>query len=122
MTTNREVYSSSQMNEVQILTWLKTLKSPITTTQPPIPFSSSCISPNRELLYEGKILETLIKNSERLAILEQKLIILDQKIVTLDQKIDKVDAKVDSYKWYFITIIIGIIINIFSQPIVSWLF
>ena len=39
------------MNEVQILTWLKTLKSPITTTQPPIPFSSSCISPNRELLY-----------------------------------------------------------------------
>lgn len=76
---------------------------------------------NREV-YEGKILETLIKNSERLAVLEQKLIILDQKIVTLDQKIDKVDAKVDSYKWYFITIIIGIIINIFSQPIVSWLF
>ena len=42
--------SSSQMNEVQILTRLRTLKSPITSPQPPILFSSSCISPNRELL------------------------------------------------------------------------
>lgn len=69
---------------------------------------------NREV-YEGKILETLIKNSERLAVVEQKLIILDQKI-------DSVETKVDSYKLYFITIIIGIVINIFSQPIVNWLF
>ena len=66
-------------------------------------------------VYEGKILETLIKNSERLAIVEQKLIVIeqkfDQKIVTLDQKIEKLDTKVDNYKWFFWTIIVGIIIR-----------
>ena len=48
---DKTVYGSSQMNKVQILTWLRTLKSLITSPQPPIPFSLSCISPNRELLY-----------------------------------------------------------------------
>lgn len=52
---------------------------------------------NRDV-YEGKILETLIKNSERLAVVEQKLDVLDQKFEnkfnTLNQKIDEVDTVV----------------------------
>ena len=47
---------------------------------------------NREV-YEGKILETLIKNSERLAVVGQKLISLDKKI---EQKFNFIELKLSA--------------------------
>ena len=46
---------------------------------------------NREV-YEGKILETLIKNNERLAVVEQKIDVLDNKF---EQKINRMDMKLN---------------------------
>ena len=68
---------------------------------------------NREV-YEGKILETLIKNSERLAIVEQK-------IELLDTKFDKLDSKIN---WLFGAVFAvgaGILATLYSQPIMSTL-
>lgn len=63
-------------------------------------------------VYEGKILETLIKNSERLAVLEQK-------IHTLDNKFDKLDTKIN---WLFGAVFavgFGILATLYSQPIIN---
>ena len=70
---------------------------------------------NREV-YEGKILETLIKNSERLAVVEQKLTNVEQK---LDQRIDKVDAKLNWLLGLVATVGLGILASLYSQPILN---
>ena len=54
--------------------------------------------------------------------LEQKVDNLEQKVDDLGQKVDKIYSAIGTLKWITITIGIGIIINIFSQPIVSFLF
>lgn len=89
--------------------------------------------------YEGAILQQLIKNSEQLAVispkverigtieqkvdtLEEKVDVIEQKVDILEQKIDKVYTAIETVKWISLTIGIGIIINIFSQPILSKLF
>ena len=103
-------------------------------------------NPETRTQYEGAILQQLIKNAEELAVikpkidkidnLEQKVDNLEQKVDNLEQKVDNLEQKVDdlgqkvdkiysaigTLKWITITIGIGIIINIFSQPIVSFLF
>ncbi len=77
---------------------------------------------NREV-YEGKILETLIKNSERLAVVEQKIELVDNKIELLelkfDDRFDKLDTKIN---WLFGAIFavgFGILATLYSQPIVN---
>ena len=96
-------------------------------------------NPETRTQYEGAILQQLIKNAEELAVikpkidkidnleqkvdnLEQKVDNLEQKVDDLGQKVDKIYSAIGTLKWITITIGIGIIINIFSQPIVSFLF
>lgn len=70
---------------------------------------------NREV-YEGKILETLIKNSERLAVVEQKLELVE---VKLDERFDKLNTKIN---WLFGAVFavgFGILATLYSQPIVN---
>ena len=45
---------------------------------------------NREV-YEGKILETLIKNSERLAVLEQKIDGVDNRLTNVENRLTNVE-------------------------------
>ena len=77
---------------------------------------------NREV-YEGKILETLIKNSERLAVVENKIEQLDTKIEQLDTKIDdrfeRLDTKIN---WLFGAVFAvgaGILATLYVQPILN---
>lgn len=89
-------------------------------------------NPEAKEQYEGAILNQLVKNAEKLAVIEfdlnqlkpkiAKIDSLEQKTESLEEKIDKVYSDISTVKWISITILLGIIINIFSQPIVSWLF
>ena len=68
---------------------------------------------NREV-YEGKILETLIKNSERLAVIENKVEQLDTKLAPLDAKLN----------WLFGAVFAvgaGILTTLYVQPILNTL-
>ena len=57
--------------------------------------------------YEGAILNQLIKNSERLAVIESD--------------IAQLKKNTETAKWLLITIAIGVFINLLSQPVLSWL-
>ncbi len=78
--------------------------------------------------YEGAILQQLIKNSERLVIVEQDISQLKQYVSQLKQdvgyikpKVESIDKTLGSIKWVLVTIALAIIANIFSQPILAWL-
>lgn len=75
-------------------------------------------NPEVKMQYEGAILQQLIKNAEELAVIKPEV----AKITTLEQKIDKIYSTLETIKWIVVTIAIGVVINIFSQPIVSFLF
>ena len=55
--------------------------------------------------YEGAILQQLIKNSERLAVIEKD--------------ISDVKKTLETARWLLVTIAVGVLINIFSQPVLS---
>ena len=70
---------------------------------------------NKEV-YEGKILETLIKNSERLAVIETKV---NQLETRLDDRFNRVDAKLN---WLFGAVFAvgaGILAALYVQPILN---
>ncbi|MGK7916149.1 MAG: hypothetical protein AB4038_11520 [Prochloraceae cyanobacterium] len=48
---------------------------------------------NAKETYEAKILETLIKNSERLAVVETKLTFVETGVETLQQQVDRLDSR-----------------------------
>ena len=90
--------------------------------------------------YEGAILEQLVKNAERLAVVEQKLtVVVEQKLTAIETDIQELKTDVSDLKtlktdvaaihktlngakWLLVTILVGIIINIFSQPVLSLLY
>ena len=110
--------------------------------------------PSRTEAYESGILAQLIKNAERLAVIESQNSLITTKIQKIDelekkvgdiesqvsqitpevQKISKLEKNMGelekkinviygSLKWVFTmlgTIILAIIANIFSQPILNW--
>ena len=57
--------------------------------------------------YEGAILTQLIKNSERLAVIEAD--------------VAQIKKDLGFAKWLLVTIAIGIFINLLSQPVLSFL-
>ena len=57
--------------------------------------------------YEGAILQQLIKNSERLAVIENDL--------------SAVKKGQETTRWLLITIAVGVLINIISLPVVNFL-
>ena len=59
---------------------------------------------------------------QKVDVSSQKVDVLEQKVDVIGQKIDKVYSGLSTVKWISITIAIGIVINIFSQPIVDFLF
>ena len=70
---------------------------------------------NKEV-YEGKILETLIKNSERLAVIETKI---NQLEIKLDNSFGRLDAKLN---WLFGAVFAvgaGILATLYVQPILN---
>ena len=82
-------------------------------------------NPETKQQYEGAILNQLGKNAEKLAVIESEFNQVKPKIQmleVLEQKIDRIYSTVSTLKWLSVTIGISVVINIFSQPIVSWLF
>ena len=89
-------------------------------------------NPEAKQQYEGAILNQLVKNAEKLAVIEfdlnqlkpklDKIDVLEDKVDNLEEKVDKIYSTLGTVKWISVTIGIGVIINIFSQPIISWLF
>ncbi|MEM7591274.1 MAG: hypothetical protein AAF383_07115 [Cyanobacteria bacterium P01_A01_bin.83] len=89
-------------------------------------------NPDTKQQYEGAILNQLVKNAEKLAVIElkfrqvepkiEKISVLEEKIEAVEQKVDKIYSALATLKWISITIGIGVIINIFSQPILGRLF
>ncbi len=81
--------------------------------------------------YEGAILQQLIKNAEKLAVIEfeinqikpkvNKIDTLEEKITSIESDVIQVKKDSEFAKWLLITIAIGVLINIFSQPILGWL-
>ncbi len=72
--------------------------------------------------YEGAILAQLIKNSERLAIVEKDVTQLRNDTTEIKPKIakiDDIDKTLTWIKWLLGAIAVGILGNIFSQPILS---
>ena len=78
--------------------------------------------------YEGAILQQLIKNSERLVIVEdisqlkQDVTQLRQDMAFVKSKVESIDRTLGTIQWILVTIALAIVANIFSQPITSWLF
>jgi len=79
-----------------------------------------------EQQYEGAILSQLIKNSERLAVLEQNTTQLKTDSVQLKTdmtevklRVNEIQATINQVKWFLGAIAIGVLGNIFSQPILS---
>ena len=62
--------------------------------------------------YEGAILQQLIRNSERLAVMEKD-------IVDVKQEIGEVRKTLETARWLLVTIAVGVLINIFRQPILG---
>ena len=82
-------------------------------------------NPETKQQYEGAILNQLVKNAEKLAVIELEFKQAKpkiEKIDVLEQKIDKIYSALSTLKWISVTIGIGVIINIFSQPILSSIF
>ncbi|MGF1603048.1 MAG: hypothetical protein ACFCU8_13700 [Thermosynechococcaceae cyanobacterium] len=79
-----------------------------------------------EQQYEGAILNQLIKNSERLAVLEQNVGQLKTDVGQLKTDMAEVKplvieirATMNWVKWFLGAIAIGILGDVFSQPILS---
>ncbi|MEM8723520.1 MAG: hypothetical protein AAGE84_30270 [Cyanobacteria bacterium P01_G01_bin.39] len=89
-------------------------------------------NPDTKQQYEGAILNQLVKNAEKLAVIElkfrqvepkiEKIGVLEEKIEAVEQKVDKIYSALSTLKWISVTIGIEVVINIFSQPILSRLF
>lgn len=82
-------------------------------------------NPETRQQYEGAILNQLVKNAEKLAVIESEFDRVKpkiEKIEVLEQKIDRIYSALSTLKWISVTIGIGVIINIFSQPILSTIF
>ena len=82
-------------------------------------------NPESKQQYEGAILNQLVKNAEKLAVIEFDLNQIKPKVNKIDileQKIDKIYSALGVIKWILATIGLAIIANIFSQPINNWLF
>ena len=70
---------------------------------------------NREV-YEAKILETLIKNSERLAVIETRINQLETK---LDNRFDRLNVKLNWLFGVLFAVGTGILAALYSQPILN---
>ena len=82
-------------------------------------------NPETKQQYEGAILNQLVKNAEKLAVIKSEFSQVQpkiEKIEVLEQKIDKIYSALSTLKLISVTIGIGVVINIFSQPILSRLF
>ena len=74
-------------------------------------------NPETKQQYEGAILNQLVKNAEKLAVIESEFDRVKpklQKIEVVEQKIDRIYSTLSSLKWLSVTIGIGVVINIFS--------
>ena len=72
--------------------------------------------------YEGAILQQLIKNSERLVIVENDVAAIKVKVDKIDILEEKVDYIYSSLKWIvglLGAILIAVLANLLSQPVLS---
>lgn len=72
--------------------------------------------------YEGAILQQLIKNSERLVVVENDIAQLKTDISYMKPKVESIDQTLGVIKWILVTISLAIVANIFSQPILDWIY
>ena len=74
--------------------------------------------------YESAILQQLIKNAEDLAVIkfrQEENQTKIEKITNIEDDISQIKKEIATAKGWLIAVFIGIIINIFSQPILSFL-
>lgn len=74
--------------------------------------------------YEGAILQQLIKNAEKLAVVELETKAMKTQVAKIDSLEQKIDYIYKSLKWIFGllgAILVAVIANLLSQPILSWL-
>ncbi|MEL6440857.1 MAG: hypothetical protein AAFQ80_16575 [Cyanobacteria bacterium J06621_8] len=64
--------------------------------------------------YEGAMLTQLIKNSERLAVVEAD-------IAQVKTEISEIKKDIGNAKWLLVTIAIGVFVNLLSKPVLSLL-
>ena len=83
--------------------------------------------------YEGAILAQLIKNAERLAVVERDIgqlktdlatvatdvAVLKSDMTELKLRVQNMEASLAWIKWLMGTIALGVLVNIFSQPILT---
>ncbi len=80
---------------------------------------------NKEV-YEAKILETLIKNNERLAVIEERLETntksieekIDTEVKSIKQEMQKTNSKLNWIFAFLIAILTSIIGSILAKPII----
>ena len=74
--------------------------------------------------YEGAILQQLIKNAEKLAVVEFETKAMKAQVAKIDSLEQKIDYIYKSLKWVFGllgAILVAVIANLLSQPVLSWL-
>ena len=74
--------------------------------------------------YEGAILQQLIKNAEKLAVVELETKAMKPQVAKIDSLEQKIDYIYKSLKWVFGllgAILVAVIANLLSQPVLSWL-
>ena len=74
--------------------------------------------------YEGAILQQLIKNAEKLAVVELETRAMKAQVAKIDSSEPKIDYIYKSLKWVFGllgAILVAVIANLLSQPVLSWL-
>ena len=73
--------------------------------------------------YEAKILETLIKNSERLAVIETKLKVVETEVKQVKTNLKELDIKLNSkINWLFGAVFAvgaSILAALYAQPILT---
>ena len=74
--------------------------------------------------YEGAILQQLIKNSERLVIVENDLNMIKTKVAKIDSLEQKTDYIYKSLKWIIGllgAVLIAVLANLLTQPVLNLL-
>lgn len=73
--------------------------------------------------YEGAILQQLIKNAEKLAVIEFETTGMKTQVNKIDTLEQKIDYIYKSLKWVFGllgAILVAVIANLLSQPVLTW--
>jgi len=70
--------------------------------------------------YEAQMLQQLIKNAERIAVVEEKITGIEEKITDLKTELGEVKAKADRAEWWLRFIAGAIVLSFFKEQLMSF--